>query len=85
MNAPAATLPARAPWYRASGREKEILRVAAAQGLPVLLKGPTGCGKSRFVEAMAADGPSLIHVRLDTDVISPRTTIRAIREAARKG
>ena len=53
MNAPAATLPARAPWYRASGREKEILRVAAAQGLPVLLKGPTGCGKSRFVEAMA--------------------------------
>jgi acetolactate synthase-1/2/3 large subunit len=38
-----------------------------------------------FVEAMAADRPSLIHVRLDTDVISPRTTIRAIREAARKG
>lgn len=38
-----------------------------------------------FVEAMSADRPSLIHVRLDTDVISPRTTIRAIREAARKG
>ena len=37
-----------------------------------------------FADAMAADRPSLIHVRLDTDVISPRTTIGAIREAARK-
>jgi acetolactate synthase-1/2/3 large subunit len=36
-----------------------------------------------FMEAMAADRPSLIHVRLDTEVISPRTTISAIREAAR--
>jgi nitric oxide reductase NorQ protein len=43
------------PYYRAVGREKEILRAAAQQGLPVLLKGPTGCGKSRFVEAMAAE------------------------------
>ena len=45
----------RIPYYRAIGREKEILRAAAQRGLPVLLKGPTGCGKSRFVEAMAAE------------------------------
>ncbi|MBL8733201.1 MAG: CbbQ/NirQ/NorQ/GpvN family protein [Planctomycetes bacterium] len=53
----------RAPWYRAAGREKEILRAAAGAGLPVLLKGPTGCGKSRFVEAMAHElGRPLITV-----------------------
>jgi nitric oxide reductase NorQ protein len=27
---------------------------AHRQGLPVLIKGPTGCGKTRFVEHMAA-------------------------------
>ena len=33
-------------------------------------------------QALAADRPSLIHLRLDIEVISPRTTISAIREAA---
>jgi acetolactate synthase-1/2/3 large subunit len=33
-------------------------------------------------QALAADRPSLIHLRLDVEVISPRTTISAIREAA---
>lgn len=47
-----ATAPA-IPFYRPVGRECELLRAAAAEGLPVLLKGPTGCGKTRFVEAMA--------------------------------
>ncbi len=42
-----------APFYRPVGDEVEAFRVAAAAGLPVLLKGPTGCGKSRLVEAMA--------------------------------
>lgn len=41
--------------------------------------------EAAFVEALGADGPSLIHLRLDTDVITPRTTITAIRDAARKG
>ena len=41
------------PYYRATGREEEVFLAAYAQRLPVLLKGPTGCGKSRFVEAMA--------------------------------
>jgi len=42
-----------APFYREVGDELEVFRAAARGGLPVLLKGPTGCGKTRFVEAMA--------------------------------
>lgn len=42
-----------APFYRPVGDEVDIFLAAAERGLPVLLKGPTGCGKTRFVEAMA--------------------------------
>ncbi|MBN8221718.1 MAG: CbbQ/NirQ/NorQ/GpvN family protein [Spirochaetes bacterium] len=42
-----------APYYRPVGKEVEIFDAAAAQRLPLLLKGPTGSGKSRFLEAMA--------------------------------
>jgi acetolactate synthase I/II/III large subunit len=37
-----------------------------------------------FEQAMAADRPTLLHLKLDTDVITSRTTITALREAARK-
>jgi nitric oxide reductase NorQ protein len=43
------------PYYRPVGRELDVFRAAFGQRLPLLLKGPTGCGKSRFVEAMAAE------------------------------
>jgi acetolactate synthase-1/2/3 large subunit len=33
-----------------------------------------------FVEALAADRPTLIHMKLDTDVITTRTTLAALRE-----
>src|SRR3972149_8937285 len=33
--------------------EVEIFGAAYAQQMPVLLKGPTGCGKTRFIEYMA--------------------------------
>lgn len=42
------------PYYRPVGRECEVFRFAYENRLPLLLKGPTGCGKSRLVEAMAA-------------------------------
>lgn len=42
-----------APYYHATGKEIEVFRHAYANRLPVLLKGPTGTGKSRFVEFMA--------------------------------
>jgi nitric oxide reductase NorQ protein len=37
------------------GNEEHVFKAAFRQGLSVLLKGPTGCGKTRFVEAMAHD------------------------------
>jgi nitric oxide reductase NorQ protein len=42
------------PYYQPSGRECELFEMAQSNGLPLLLKGPTGCGKTRFVEHMAA-------------------------------
>ena len=41
------------PYYRAIGDEQELFTAAYHQHIPVLLKGPTGCGKTRFVEYMA--------------------------------
>jgi nitric oxide reductase NorQ protein len=41
------------PFYLAVGREVELFEAAQAARLPVMLKGPTGCGKTRFVEHMA--------------------------------
>ena len=38
------------PYYRAVGDEMELFAAAYQQHIPVLLKGPTGCGKTRFVE-----------------------------------
>ncbi|MHB1640540.1 MAG: AAA family ATPase [Candidatus Dormibacteria bacterium] len=42
-----------APFYVSQGPEIELFEAAYARGLPVLLKGPTGCGKTRFVSHMA--------------------------------
>jgi nitric oxide reductase NorQ protein len=42
-----------APFYLATRDEIELFRAAYEQRIPVLLKGPTGCGKTRFVEHMA--------------------------------
>ena len=41
------------PFYLPLGDEVELFEAAYSQRLPVLLKGPTGCGKTRFVEYMA--------------------------------
>ena len=45
--------PAEAPWYSPTGNEVELFEQCHARGLAVMLKGPTGCGKTRFVEHMA--------------------------------
>jgi nitric oxide reductase NorQ protein len=42
-----------APYYVATGGEVELFARCHARGLAVLLKGPTGCGKTRFVQHMA--------------------------------
>ncbi|MBX2903123.1 MAG: CbbQ/NirQ/NorQ/GpvN family protein [Chitinophagales bacterium] len=41
------------PYYKPTGKEIEVFEKAVANKLPLLLKGPTGSGKSRFVEHMA--------------------------------
>lgn len=52
-----------APYYKATGREIEVFEHAFRNRLPLLLKGPTGTGKSRFVEYMAHQlGKTLITV-----------------------
>ena len=43
------------PYYVPVGNEEHVFRAAFRQGLAIVLKGPTGCGKTRFVEAMAHD------------------------------
>jgi nitric oxide reductase NorQ protein len=59
------------PFYRTVGDEAEVFRAAARRGVPVLLKGPTGCGKTRFVEAMAHElGRELITVAGHEDMTS---------------
>ena len=41
------------PYYLPVGDEVEVFQAAYAKKIPVILKGPTGCGKTRFVEYMA--------------------------------
>lgn len=42
-----------APYYEPQGNEVAIFEAAYKKRLPVMLKGPTGCGKTRFLEHMA--------------------------------
>ena len=39
-------------YYLAQSNEIELFQAAEAMNLPILIKGPTGCGKTRFIEYM---------------------------------
>jgi len=57
------------PYYQSVGNEEAVFKAAYHQGLSLVLKGPTGCGKTRFVEAMAHDlGRPLITVACHDDL-----------------
>jgi nitric oxide reductase NorQ protein len=57
------------PYYLTVADEEQVFKAAFRQGLSILLKGPTGCGKTRFVEAMAHDlGRPLITVACHDDL-----------------
>ena len=57
------------PYYRAVGQELVLFEAAHALRLPLMLKGPTGCGKSRFVEHMAwRMGKPLITLACNEDI-----------------
>lgn len=59
------------PFYLPIGKEVELFEAAYAAKLPAMLKGPTGCGKTRFVEHMAWRlGRPLITVACHEDLSS---------------
>ncbi|MDP2306602.1 MAG: CbbQ/NirQ/NorQ/GpvN family protein [Pseudomonadota bacterium] len=68
-------------YYRPHGNEVEVFRVAAARKLPILLKGPTGCGKTRFVRYMAEQlGRPLVTVACQEDLAAADLTGRFLLE-----
>jgi nitric oxide reductase NorQ protein len=59
----------REPYYEAVGDEIPLYEAAYDARMPMMLKGPTGCGKSRFVEFMAWKlGKPLITVACNEDM-----------------
>jgi len=57
------------PYYRAVADEIELFEAAYSVRMPMMLKGPTGCGKTRFVEYMAYRlGKPLITVACNEDM-----------------
>ena len=70
------------PFYVPVGSEMQVFRAAFRQDLSVMLKGPNGCGKTRFVEAMAQDlGRPLITVACHDDL----TTADFVGKLPRRG
>jgi len=60
--------PVREPFYLPIADEVALFTAAFKQKIPVLLKGPTGCGKTRFVEYMAWKlGRPLTVIKDETD------------------
>lgn len=71
------------PYYRAVGNEVALFEAAWRQRLPVMLKGPTGCGKSRFVEYMAWKlGRPLVTVACNEDVTASDLVGRFLLDAS---
>ena len=70
------------PYYQPQSNEVALYEAAYAARLPVMLKGPTGCGKSRFVEYMAwkLDRP-LITVACNEDMTASDLVGRYLLEA----
>ena len=70
------------PFYSAQGNEVEWYEAAYNKRLPVMVKGPTGCGKSRFIEHMAwkLDKP-LITVACNEDMTASDLVGRYLLDA----
>jgi nitric oxide reductase NorQ protein len=70
------------PFYQPQSNEVALYEAAYAARLPVMLKGPTGCGKSRFVEYMAWKlGKPLITVACNEDMTASDLVGRYLLEA----
>jgi len=70
------------PFYAAQEDEVELYEAAYAARLPVMVKGPTGCGKSRFIEHMAWKlGKPLITVACNEDMTASDLVGRYLLDA----
>lgn len=70
------------PFYQAQANEVTLYEAAYKARLPVMVKGPTGCGKSRFVEYMAWKlGKPLITVACNEDMTASDLLGRYLLEA----
>jgi len=70
------------PYYEPVGKEIELYESAYEVRMPMMIKGPTGCGKSRFVEYMAWKlGKPLITVACNEDMTASDLVGRFLLDA----
>ncbi len=70
------------PYYRPVADEVELFQAAYTVRMPMMLKGPTGCGKTRFVEYMAHTlGKALITVACNEDMTASDLVGRYLLDA----
>ena len=70
------------PFYQEQADEIELYTAAYAARLPIMVKGPTGCGKSRFIEHMAWKlGKPLITVACNEDMTASDLVGRYLLDA----
>ncbi|MBU2640798.1 MAG: CbbQ/NirQ/NorQ/GpvN family protein [Gammaproteobacteria bacterium] len=70
------------PFYQQQKNEVALYEAAHRNRLPVMVKGPTGCGKSRFIEYMAWKlGKPLITVACNEDMTASDLVGRYLLEA----
>ncbi len=82
MNAAEQYLIQAEPYYRPVADEVELYESAYAARMPVMLKGPTGCGKTRFIEYMAYRlGRPLITVACNEDMTASDLVGRFLLDA----
>ncbi len=73
----------REPYYRALGDEVALYEAAYSVRMPIMLKGPTGCGKTRFVEYIAWKlGKPLITVACNEDMTASDLVGRFLLDAS---
>jgi nitric oxide reductase NorQ protein len=72
----------REPYYRSVADEVRLYEAAYSARMPVMLKGPTGCGKTRFVEYMAWKlGRALVTVACNEDMTASDLVGRYLLDA----
>jgi nitric oxide reductase NorQ protein len=73
----------REPYYRSVADEVALFEAAYAVRMPMMLKGPTGCGKTRFIEYMAWKlGKPLVTVACNEDMTASDLVGRFLLDAS---